>query len=290
MVVRHYMALAVAVFAISWASILILLSGAQPIAVAFWRTAIAAIVLLPLLMIERRNNTYVPARNDVILMIISGTALATHFMTWIESLYLTTVAASTTLVSTYPIFTLVMGRLIRERVGRQAIVGTLMAFLGVVLITVPEFYVSLRALIGDLLALAGAVSGAVYFMIGRAVRVKASLAMYTVPVYATSALVTLATGLILRTRFWPYPPYTWFYIVMIVLGPMLLGHTLLNYSLRYSRAITVTTSTLGEPIGASLLAFIIFHQIPQPLTIVGIVITLLGIYLVVGEEIRTEQG
>ncbi|MGC8542600.1 MAG: DMT family transporter [Vulcanisaeta sp.] len=290
MVVRHYMALAVAVFAISWASILILLSGAQPIAVAFWRTAIAAIVLLPLLMIERRNNTYVPARNDVILMIISGTALATHFMTWIESLYLTTVAASTTLVSTYPIFTLVMGRLIRERVGRQAIVGTLMAFLGVVLITVPEFYVSLRALIGDLLALAGAVSGAVYFMIGRAVRVKASLAMYTVPVYATSALVTLTTGLILRTRFWPYPPYTWFYIVMIVLGPMLLGHTLLNYSLRYSRAITVTTSTLGEPIGASLLAFIIFHQIPQPLTIVGIVITLLGIYLVVGEEIRTEQG
>ncbi len=290
MVVRHYMALAVAVFAISWASILILLSGAQPIAVAFWRTAIAAIVLLPLLMIERRNNTYVPARNDVILMIISGTALATHFMTWIESLYLTTVAASTTLVSTYPIFTLVMGRLIRERVGRQAIVGTLMAFLGVVLITVPEFYVSLRALIGDLLALVGAVSGAVYFMIGRAVRVKASLAMYTVPVYATSALVTLATGLILRTRFWPYPPYTWFYIVMIVLGPMLLGHTLLNYSLRYSRAITVTTSTLGEPIGASLLAFIIFHQIPQPLTIVGIVITLLGIYLVVGEEIRTEQG
>jgi drug/metabolite transporter (DMT)-like permease len=206
-------------------------------------------------------------------------------MTWIESLYLTTVAASTTLVSTYPIFTLIMDRLIGERVSRQAIIGTLTAFLGVVLITAPEFFISLKALVGDLLALIGAVAGAVYFMIGRVVRVKVSLATYTVPVYGVSALATLITGLFLHTRFWPYPLYTWFYIVMIVLGPMLLGHTLLNYTLRYSRAITVTTSTLGEPIGATLLALLIFRQIPQPLTVVGMVVTLLGIYMVIHEEL-----
>ncbi|ADN51223.1 DMT family transporter [Vulcanisaeta distributa] len=286
MAIRYYIILAVAVTAISWASILILLSGAQPIAVAFWRTAIAAAVLSPLLIIERKNNAYAPSINELTLMVVSGIALATHFMTWIESLYLTTVAASTTLVSTYPIFTLAMGRLIGERVGKRSIIGTLTAFLGIVLITVPEFYVNTKALIGDLLALAGAVSGAVYFLIGRFIRVKASLATYTVPVYSVSAVTTLIVGLIMHTRFWPYPLYTWFYISMIVLGPMLLGHTLLNYSLRYSRAITVTTSTLGEPIGASLLAFAIFHQVPQALTIVGIVITLLGIYMVVSEEVH----
>jgi len=155
-----------------------------------------------------------------------------------------------------------------------------------VLITAPEFFISLKALVGDLLALIGAVAGAVYFMIGRVVRVKVSLATYTVPVYSVSALVTLITGLFLHTRFWPYPLYTWFYIVMIVLGPMLLGHTLLNYTLRYSRAITVTTSTLGEPIGATLLALLIFRQIPQPLTVVGMVVTLLGIYMVIHEELN----
>ncbi|WP_243668269.1 DMT family transporter [Vulcanisaeta sp. JCM 16161] len=250
MAIKYYLVLAVAVVAISWASILILLSGAQPIAVAFWRTAIAAAVLSPLLVIERKNNAYTPSMNELVLMVISGVALATHFMTWIESLYLTTVAASTTLVSTYPIFTLAMGKLIGERVGKRSIMGTLTAFLGIVLITVPEFYVSMKALIGDLLALAGAVSGAVYFLVGRFIRVRASLATYTVPVYSVSAVTTLIVGLIMHTRFWPYPLYTWFYISMIVLGPMLLGHTLLNYSLRYSRAITVTTSTLGEPIGA----------------------------------------
>ncbi len=288
MAIKYYIILTVAVVAISWASILILLSGAQPIAVAFWRTAIAAAVLSPLLIIERKNNAYAPSMNELTLMVISGIALATHFMTWIESLYLTTVAASTTLVSTYPIFTLVMGRLIGERVGKRSIIGTLTAFLGIVLITVPEFYVNTKALIGDLLALAGAVSGAVYFLIGRFIRVKASLATYTVPVYSVSAVTTLIVGLIMHTKFWPYPLYTWFYISMIVLGPMLLGHTLLNYSLRYSRAITVTTSTLGEPIGASLLALAIFHQVPQALTIVGIVITLLGIYMVVSEEVHGE--
>jgi drug/metabolite transporter (DMT)-like permease len=283
---KHYVTLTVAVIAISWASILILLSGAQPVAVAFWRSAIAAVALTPLFIIERENGAYALRSNEVLLVIVSGVALAIHFMTWIESLYLTTVAASTTLVSTYPIFTLIMDRLIGERVGRQAIIGTLTAFLGVVLITAPEFFISLKALVGDLLALIGAVAGAVYFMIGRVVRVKVSLATYTVPVYGVSALATLITGLFLHTRFWPYPLYTWFYIVMIVLGPMLLGHTLLNYTLRYSRAITVTTSTLGEPIGATLLALLIFRQIPQPLTVVGMVVTLLGIYMVIHEELN----
>jgi drug/metabolite transporter (DMT)-like permease len=283
---KHYVALTVAVIAISWASILILLSGAQPVAVAFWRSAIAAVALTPLFIIERENGAYALRSNEVLLVIVSGVALAVHFMTWIESLYLTTVAASTTLVSTYPIFTLIMDRLIGERVGRHAIIGTLTAFLGVVLITAPEFFISLKALVGDLLALIGAVAGAVYFMIGRVVRVKVSLATYTVPVYSVSALATLITGLFLHTRFWPYPLYTWFYIVMIVLGPMLLGHTLLNYTLRYSRAITVTTSTLGEPIGATLLALLIFRQIPQPLTVVGMVVTLLGIYMVIHEELN----
>lgn len=164
-----------------------------------------------------------------------------------------------------------------------------MAFLGIVLITVPEFYVSMKALIGDLLALVGSMSGAVYFLVGRFIRVKVSLAMYTVPVYSVSALTTLFVGLILHSRLWPYPLYTWLYILMIVLGPMLLGHTLLNYSLRYSRAITITTSTLGEPIVASLLAYIIFHQVPQALTVVGIVMTLLGIYTVISEETRMQN-
>ncbi|GAB6944699.1 DMT family transporter [Vulcanisaeta sp. JCM 14467] len=286
MVIKYYVVLAIAVVAISWASILILLSDAQPIAVAFWRAAIAAVVLSPLLIIERKNNAYSPSMGELTLMVISGIALAAHFMTWIESLYLTTVAASTTLVSTYPIFTLAMGRLIGERVGKRSMIGTLTAFLGIVLITAPEFYVSMKTLIGDLLALAGAVSGAVYFLIGRFIRVRASLATYTVPVYGVSALTTLIVGLILHTRFWPYPPYTWFYILMIVLGPMLLGHTLLNYSLRYSRAITVTTSTLGEPIGASLLALAIFHQVPSTLTVIGIAVTLLGIYMVISEELH----
>lgn len=278
------MALTIAVIAISWASILILLSGAQPIAVAFWRTALASIVLMPLAIAERSEGNYTVSNRDAALIMISGVALATHFMTWIQSLYLTTVASSVTLVSTYPVFTLIMGRLIGEKVGIKATAGTLMAFLGVVIITLPQFYISLKALIGDLLALAGAVSGAVYFMIGRALRVRVSLATYTVPVYGVAAITTLMVGLPLGVRFWPYPLMTWVYIAAIVAGPMLLGHTLLNYSLRYSRAITVTTSTLGEPVGSTLLAWLILHQVPTFVTIIGMVITLLGIYLVVSEE------
>lgn len=279
-----------AVIAISWASILILLSGAQPVAVAFWRTALASLVLMPLAINERNKNEPRVRGRDLILIIISGAALATHFITWIQSLYLTTVASSVTLVSTYPIFTLMMSKLIGEKVGIRAIIGTLMAFLGVVIITLPQFYINIKALIGDLLALAGAVSGAVYFMMGRIVRMGVSLATYTVPVYGISALITLIIGLPLNVRFWPYPLITWGYIAAIVAGPMLLGHTLLNYSLRYSRAITVTTSTLGEPVGSTLLAWLILHQVPSLLTLIGMIPTLLGIYLVVSEESSQAKG
>lgn len=274
----------VAVIVVSWSSILSILSDAEAIAIAFWRTTIASALLSPYLVTRNIDNKI--GRKEVCLIVSAGAMLSLHFVAWIQSLFLTSVAASTTLVSTYPLFAAMISRKIGDRLSFMSLAGIAVALLGIFIITTPTFGVTSNEVLGNLLAFIGSLSGAIYFSIGRLLRRKLRLLSYTLPVYATSSLFTLAVGTSMGARLLSYPVYTWGYLIAIAAGPMLAGHTLLNYALRYSRAVTVTTSTLGEPIGASLLAWLVLSQVPKLNVIVGMGVTLLGIYLVVKEELR----
>jgi drug/metabolite transporter (DMT)-like permease len=135
------------------------------------------------------------------------------------------------------------------------------------------------ARLGDLLALVGAIAIAFYVMIGRKLRAKVSLLAYVVPLYSICALALFAAAYAHGDRITGYDVTDYGYFMALALVPTIFGHTVFNWALKHVKAGVVSVSFLGEPIGATLLAMIFFHQIPALTTVVCGIVILAGIYL-----------
>ncbi|MEM0208401.1 MAG: DMT family transporter [Thermofilum sp.] len=280
--------LPIAIFAISSASILIRLTPADPVAITFWRLAFATVIVL---LVGVFKGVEMPRGKALFYSALSGLFLATHFLTWIPSLFLTTVAASTTLVNIHPVLMLLIAKLLNERVGRAAAVGVVVATVGSVLITL-----SPGGLVGDVLALLGAVSFAGYLAMGKLVRSSVGTLGYVSVSYGVASTISLTVGAALGSNLIHYDLYVFFMFLLIASVPMMLGHTIFNYLLGRYRAVTIAASTLGEPVGAAALAFLILGEVPTgfvdvfnihvPLEAVGVVATLTGLFLVIREEVK----
>ncbi len=275
-----YFTLIFATFAVSWAAILIKLSGAGPLANAYYRMAIASMVLIfPFL--PRIRQLARLSRREKYLLLLSGLMLGLHFITWITSLYHTTISNSVILVATSPIFVLLLDFIILgKKPEPKALVGILIAIVGVFAISGGDFRFGEDQLYGDLLALSGAVFVAVYLFIGRRLREKIDNICYITPVYSVAALTVLTVALINGDNLVEFSARTWLYFALLALVPMLMGHSLYNWLLKYVPAHKVSTTTLGEPIGATILAIFFFNEIPGWATIIGGLLILAGIFLV----------
>ncbi|MGC9137034.1 DMT family transporter [Caldivirga sp.] len=268
--------LAAAGFAVSWASILIIWSGLNPISVSFWRTTLAALALAPLMVRDlRRHGLNTPIK----LITLGGLALAVHFMTWVTSLYYTTVAMSVTIVSTYVVFTIPITLALGRRVSGLTMTGAALALMGVAAMMYSSYGLSEGSLLGDALALIGSVSGAFYFTIGELARVKSPTLIYSTLVYASAALFTAPVALLMGVNLTIPNSRALIMVTLIVAGPMLMGHTLLNYSLKYLSATVVSTVTLIEPVGSTILAYLLLHQAVGLMEAAAMVVTLIGVYL-----------
>lgn len=277
--------------AVSTAAIFIVLSDAAPVAVAFHRLLYATLMLAPFaLWMSRRELAQLNARDWLGLALV-GIVLAVHFAAWITSLRLTSVASSVVLVTLHPVFVaLASARLFGEGVGPRGYVGIGLALVGGVVITWGDATGGPAPLAGDALALVGAAAAAVYFLAGRGYRKRLGLLAYVTPVYAVAAL---ALGVMLVVLPAPYGgPLTGYpmreHLLFLALAavPMVLGHTVLNWALKYVTAPVIATTILGEPVGSSLLAFVILDQAPSASTLAGGGLVLVGIALVAFVEAR----
>jgi len=275
------------VLAVSAAAIFIRLAEAPAIAVAFWRCALGAALLLPPALVRRERF---PRGQDLWVGIASGVALGAHFGFWISSLDHTSVAASVVLVSTQPVFVAIMAYLIfGERTSPLSFAGILAALLGTAVIAGDDS-VGSAALLGNALALAGAVTVAVYVLIGRSARTGGiGVLPYSVVVYSAAALVLLPVVLVLDVRLWGYSGETWFWLWAITLGPQLMGHTVFNWALRYVEASVISGTILAEPVISALLAWLILAEKPGLPTILGGCVVLLGLFLLLrGRRVPAE--
>lgn len=281
-----YLALLGAVLAMSSAAILIRVSLAPPVVLAFYRLALTALVLLPLLW-RRRQELAALRPGDRWLTVLAGLLLAIHFQTWITSLTLTSVATATVLVTTHPFFVLLASALLyRERVSTPAVLGVSVAVAGTLLVALAAPG-ERHTLLGDSLALVGALTMAGYLLIGRGVRQRVGLVPYVTAVYAVAACTLLLYGLMQQVPFWPYPAREWALFAALALAPTIGGHTVLQWALRYLPAGHVSLSILGEPVGAALLAWVLLGEAPPPLRLAGAGVILVGIAVfVVGNERR----
>ena len=284
---KHAALLVLGVAAVSTSAPLIRLADAPPLAVALYRNLFAAVALLPIALVRRRDELAALDRRRWGGLILAGAFLAGHFASWIPSVGLTTVAASTVLVDSQSIWAALGARVILgERVRRAVFLGIAVALAGAVLITGADFVVSPRAFAGDMLALVGAVTAAGYLLTGRRLRQGLSLAAYTGVVYAVCSLLLLVAAVTAGTPLLGFEPKVWLLFALMAAGPQILGHTVFNYLLRDLDATVVAVAVMGEPVGASLLALAIFGEVPPWSAVIGGAVILAGIYLAVTAQAR----
>ena len=284
---RHLGLLALAVLAVSSSAILIRLAEAPALAVSFYRCAMAAAVLLPIALLRHGAEVRSLGRRQWIVAMASAAALAAHFALWVPSLSYTSVAASTVLVTSSPVWVALLGRItIGERVSRVGVAGIALSLAGAAVISWGDVGVSARAALGDALALAGAIAAAAYVLAGRDLRQRMTLFTYAGIVYTGAAALLGAAMLVTRTSFTGYPPDVWGLFVLMTLGPQLLGHTVFNYLLADVEASVVAISVTAEPVGASLLALAVFGEVPSVSVVAGGVLILGGIYVTIAGQAR----
>jgi drug/metabolite transporter (DMT)-like permease len=275
-------ALIVAVLAISWAGPLVRFTDAPALVVAAWRLTLSSVFIGAVLLARGQPMPRLD-RHDWLLAVVSGVFLAAHFWSWIASLDLTTVSSSVVLVSSQPVFVaLLSGVLLGERATRRQWLGIVVAVGGAVVIAWGDFGLGRDALIGDGLALAGALFVSVYYVIGRRLRQTVDLWWYIGIIYGIAAVVLLVVAAGMPgVSLVGHQSRDWLVFLALAAGPMMLGHTGVNYALRYVRAYVANLAVLCEPIGATLIAWLLpaIAEVPGPQTLAGGALILMGIGL-----------
>ena len=277
--------LILAVLATTYAGPIVRLAAAPALAIAFWRLTLVLPVTGGLAVLEgrREKGDGRPSPISLRLMVLSGLLLALHFWTWIASLRFTTVASSVVLVSLKPIFVWALAAVwLHEHPSRREAWGIGIAVLGATLIGIGDARLSLGALGGDALALAGALTAAGYYVIGRRVRATVGVWTYATVVYAVAAFALLATALARGVPLVGFAGRDWAVFGALAAGPMLVGHTGMNYALKHFRATTVNVAALGEPVGAGVIAWLGLHEVPGALALIGGAVVLTGIGVTLG--------
>ncbi|MDS0259079.1 DMT family transporter [Haloarcula sp. S1CR25-12] len=274
--------LAVAVAAVSTGAVLVRLSDAPSTVAAFYRVLFTTLPIVPLAVWRYRGEFARIGRRDLLFATLAGIALAVHFAAWFESLAWTSVAASVTLVQSQPLF-VALGAwlLLDERPSVRIAGGILVAVAGMVTMALGDLLTGVLVgrdpLLGNALALLGAVMAAGYVLAGRSLRQRVSVVPYVVIVYGVCAVVLLVIVLVQGAPLVGYPPREWLLFAGLAVGPGLLGHTLINWALAHLRSSVVSVSLLGEPVGASLLALLVLSEAPTAFTVVGGAVVLVGI-------------
>jgi len=285
-----------AILAVSTASILIRFAqrDAASLTIAALRLVFATLLLAPLGLTRYRTQVRSLSLRQIALAAAAGLFLAVHFATWITSLQYTTVASSVVLVSTGPIWVaLVSPVLLRERLSRLAVIGLVLAIVGGIVIAADDVctwspvvrcvrmdqMLQGHAMWGNLLALAGAWAVTGYLVLGRQLRSTVRLFPYILVAYGSAAFWLAAAMLAFGQNPLGLPPMAYVWIVLLAILPQLVGHSTYNWALGFLPAALVAVATLGEPIGSTVLAYIILHEHPGVMVLGGGALILGGIYL-----------
>ncbi|MCW2613200.1 MAG: family transporter [Frankiales bacterium] len=273
--------LTVALVAVSTSGPLIAATAAPALAIAFWRNAMAAGVLVPAALLTCRDELRSLDRRERRLTLLAGLFLALHFATWIPALSYTSVASATALVATQPVWAALLSNALGVPVGRRVWLGIAVAMSGAVLLTGADLSVSGEALVGDGLALAGGAFAALYMTAGSEVRRSVSTTTYTALCYSTTALLLLPVCLVGGQALSGYDADDWLKLAALTAGAQLLGHSLFNRVLKTTNPTVVSLSILLEIPGAALIAALFLDQTPPLLAVPAAVLLVAGLALVI---------
>jgi drug/metabolite transporter (DMT)-like permease len=295
---QYLAGLLVGIMAVSTASIFIRFAQVEipSLVIAAGRLTLATLVIAPFAVKRWVKDRVVLDRKTWGLLTVAGLFLGLHFVTWITSLEYTSIASSVVLVTTAPLWVAFLSPIfLKEKISQWVLIGLVIALSGAVIVGVGsscmfsggklvcqgmEEWWSGRNFVGNILALMGAILSGAYLMVGRSVRNRLSLPIYTAIVYGIASIVLIILVILTGTPVGGYSSASYLWVAALALVPQVIGHTAFNWALKYLSATYVSIALLGEPIGTVILAALFLREKPAILEILGGVLILSGITLV----------
>lgn len=281
-----YGALAAGLIAFGFAPILVrFASDTSPVVLVTYRTVFAAVLLLPYWWIRRKPAEKKPifSVREHLYVGLAGVCLGLHFTCWITSLYYTSVASASVLVTIHPIMIILVERLLFKRnFVWTTWLGVIMAFLGSALLGISDSQVEQsfsNPLLGNFLAFSAAVIFVVYLFLGQKVRQKREWIDYVFPVYSYAAVTCLILVGLLGENLLTVSLIGVLAGLGLAIGPQIMGHGSMNYAVKFIAPTLLSTLILIEPLLASVLAFFLFDELPPFFSITAMIIILAGVGL-----------
>lgn len=271
--------LLVGVIAVSFSSIFVKWSTAPASIQGMYRLLFTVLFMLPF-GIKRVAELRAISKRNWLLLGASGFFLALHFLLWMGSLSYTTVSSSTIILAIEPVFIWCGAYfLFKERISSFAKLGMLIAVIGAALIGWGDVGISSANLYGDLLSFLGTIAVAVHMLIGQKLLSQVSPYVYNLIVFSSAVVVFALYNVSLGVSFTNYNDREWGIFLLLAIIPTVFGHMLFNWLLQYISATTVSMSILGEPIGASLLAFLLLNETMSIVQISGGLMAIMGMII-----------
>ncbi len=271
--------LLIGVIAVSFSAIFVKWSSAPASIQGMYRLLFAVLIMLPF-GIRRISELRKVSYKNWLLLGASGFFLALHFLLWMGSLKYTTVSSSTIILALEPVFIWCGAYFIfKERISTFAKVGMLIAVAGAALIGWGDVGISSTNLYGDLMSFLGTIAVAVHMLIGQKLMSQVSAYVYNLVVFTSAVVVFALYNVMMGISFTNYNDQEWGIFLLLAIVPTVFGHMLFNWLLQYISATTVSMSILGEPIGASLLAFLLLNETMSWIQISGGLMAIAGMIL-----------
>lgn len=281
--------LAIGLVCASLAGPIIVSTAAPALAIAFWRNALAALAISPLVLFRARGELFSLSGKAIILAVTAGILLAVHFGTYVPSLRHTSVASSSALACTQAVWAALIGASLGQRMAVRGWLGTAIAFSGVLMVTGTDFHLSPESLLGNSLALAAGIFGGAYMVVGGIARRKTSTGTYTLLCYSVASLGLLPVCLTMSQQMWGYGLEDWGRIIALTVLAQLLGHTVFNLVVKNLGATVVSLSTMFTVPLAAVFAAVLVGQVPPPMTIPAIAVIIAGTWMVITSP-KTPSG
>ncbi|WP_209443630.1 DMT family transporter [Paenibacillus camerounensis] len=276
----------IGIVAISFSAIFIKWSSAPASIQGMYRLLFTSLLMLPFVR-PYSGAAFALKKKDWLLLGFSGVMLALHFLLWMGSLKFTSVASSTMIMALEPVFIMIGSYVLyKERSTKSAILGLGIAIFGTVFIGWGDIGLSADNIKGDLLSVGGTIAVSVHMMVGQRLVSRMPSYLYSLIVFISASVVFAVYNLVAGIPFFDYPPKEWGIFVLLAIVPTVFGHILFNWLLQYVSATTVSMNILGEPVGASILAFLLLGEKLNGLQWTGglLVMSGLAVYLYAGRK------
>ena len=275
--------LTISIIAISFSAIFVKWSDAPASILSMYRMWFASILMVPIVWKNRHEFKKI-IKKDWFFLFFSGFFLALHFVLWFGSLKLTTVASSTIILALQPIVSLIGGFLFfKERTTVSALMTMGIAIVGAMMIGWGDFGLSQDAIMGDVLSFFSVISVVGYLLIGQTIVKKVSHWLYSFCVFFFASIVLTIYNVSTGVALGGYPAKEWGIFLLLATVPTV-SHVINNWLLNYVNATTISMSILGEPVGSTILAYLLLHEHLVSWQIAGGLLVLLGVFFFLSQQ------